>query len=100
MVKVISHPKPSLIFDLPMVLFISFLILTLPNRMGLQRENTDTLLSAFSQCNHSTLPISYWSYAVATTTTTHSINRLPTLLHQKSPWELLFNTSIKTLLQS
>lgn len=51
MVEVISHPKPSLIFDLPMVLFISFLILTLLNRMGLQRENTDTLLSALTQCN-------------------------------------------------
>lgn len=41
--------------------------------------------------SHSNLPLSYWSYAVSTAT--HLINRLPTpILHNKSPWEVLFNT--------
>ena len=39
----------------------------------------------------SKLPLSYWSYAVSTTT--HIINRLPTpVLHNKFPWELLFHS--------
>ena len=41
--------------------------------------------------SHSNLPLSYWSYAISTAT--HIINMFPTLiLHNKSPWEVLFNT--------
>lgn len=41
--------------------------------------------------SHSSLPLSYCSYAVSTAT--HIINRLPTpLLHNKSPWEVLFHS--------
>lgn len=41
--------------------------------------------------SHSNLPLSYWSYAIATTT--HIINKLPTLvLHKQSPRELLHHS--------
>ena len=46
--------------------------------------------------SHSNLPLSYWSYAVSTTT--HIINRFHTpILHNKSPWEVLFNTKLDLL---
>ena len=41
--------------------------------------------------SHCNLPLSYWSYAISTTT--HIINRLPTpVLNNKSPWESLFHS--------
>ena len=46
--------------------------------------------------SHSNLPLSYWYYIVSTTI--HIINRLLTpLLHNKSPWEVLFKSKLDLL---
>ena len=73
-----------------MELYISFLALTHPNRMGVaERKHRHVVECAFTLLSHLKLPRSYWSYAVSTAA--HFINRLPTPnLHYQSPWEVLF----------
>ena len=52
------------------------------------RHLVQCVLALISQSN---LPMSYWSYAISTTT--HLINKLPTSkLAHKSPWETVYNT--------
>ena len=61
-----------------------------------KRKYRHRIECSFTMLSHSNLPLSYWSYVVSTTT--HMINRLPTpLLHNKSPWEVLFKSKLDLL---
>ena len=61
-----------------------------------EREHRHLIKCSLTMLSHSNLPLSYWSYVVSTTT--HMINRLPTLLlHNKSPWEVLFKYKLDLL---
>jgi hypothetical protein len=63
-----------------------------PQRNGVvERKHRHLIQCALALLSESHLPISYWSYAVSTTT--HLINRLPTPnLHHHTPYETLFHT--------
>uniref|UniRef100_A0A2N9EUK7 Integrase catalytic domain-containing protein n=1 Tax=Fagus sylvatica TaxID=28930 RepID=A0A2N9EUK7_FAGSY len=55
-----------------------------------ERKHRHLIQCALALLSESTLPMSYWSYAVSTAT--HLINRLPTPnLNHKTPWEMLFH---------
>ena len=68
-----------------------------PQQNGTTKRKYRHLIEcSFTMLSHSNLPLSYWSYVVSTTT--HMINRLPTpLLHNKSPWEVLFKSKLDLL---
>ena len=56
-----------------------------------KRKHRHLIKYSITMLSHSNLPLSYWSYVVSTAT--HIINRLLTpLLHNKSPWEVLFKS--------
>jgi transposase InsO family protein len=63
-----------------------------PQQNGVaERKHKHLIQCALALLSQSTLPISYWSYAVSTAA--HLINKLPTpLLSHQSPWESLFHT--------
>jgi transposase InsO family protein len=62
-----------------------------PQQNGtIERKHRHLIQCALALLSESTLPMSYWSYAVSTAT--HLINRLPTPnLNHKTPWEMLFH---------
>ena len=85
---------PLMNFSLIMVLLINYLALTHPNKMEWPKGNIGILLCVLS---HSKWPVTYWAYAISTVV--HLINRLATpLLHNLSPWELLFQAKLDLLL--
>uniref|UniRef100_A0A2N9FVX2 Integrase catalytic domain-containing protein n=1 Tax=Fagus sylvatica TaxID=28930 RepID=A0A2N9FVX2_FAGSY len=62
-----------------------------PQQNGVaERTHRHLVQCTLALLSQSGLPLSYWSYALATAT--HLINKLPTpLLHMSSPWEQLHN---------
>jgi transposase InsO family protein len=63
-----------------------------PQQNGVaERKHRHLVQCALALLSQSTLPMSYWSYAISTAT--HLINKLPTPnLSNKSPWETLYHT--------
>jgi hypothetical protein len=60
------------------------------NRVA-ERKHRHIIETALTLISQSSLPLSYWPYAFASSI--FLINRLPTVsLHLKSPWEVLFHT--------
>uniref|UniRef100_A0A2N9GDY7 Uncharacterized protein n=1 Tax=Fagus sylvatica TaxID=28930 RepID=A0A2N9GDY7_FAGSY len=56
-----------------------------------ERKHRHLVQCALALLSQSTLPMSYWSYAISTAA--HLINKLPTPnLSNKSPWETLYHT--------
>ena len=56
-----------------------------------ERKHRHIIETALTLISQSSLPLSYWPYAFASSI--FLINRLPTVsLHLKSPWEVLFHT--------
>ena len=79
-----------MICSLIIVLLTNYLALTHPNKMEWLKGNIGILLRVLWPCflTQNYLPL-IWSYAISTVL--HLINRLPTpILHNLSPWELLF----------
>ena len=61
-----------------------------------ERKHRHLVERSLTMLSHSSLPLSYWSYAVSTAT--YIINKLPTpLLHTKSTWEVLFHSKLDLL---
>jgi transposase InsO family protein len=63
-----------------------------PQQNGVaERKHRHLVQCALALLSQSTLPMSYWSYAISTAA--HLINKLPTPnLSNKSPWETLYHT--------
>uniref|UniRef100_A0A2N9IQM4 Integrase catalytic domain-containing protein n=1 Tax=Fagus sylvatica TaxID=28930 RepID=A0A2N9IQM4_FAGSY len=63
-----------------------------PQQNGVaERKHRHLVQCALALLSQSTLPMSYWSYAISTAI--HLINKLPTPnLSNKSPWETLYHT--------